>query len=664
MATLKAAIALYDGVTAPLKKMHHAMEVVLNSFESMQRASGRAVDTASIHAARAELAQAGLAFDSIEQSIRQADQAQQNLNRSIQGGEKAAGGLLSAVKRIAVAAGGIAAVQKVVNLSDNLTSTNARLSNAGAGFADGGDLNALQESVMASAQRSRAAYLDTAAAVAKIGTNAKDAFDSMGEVVRFTELVNKQFVIGGANAQEQAASMLQLTQALSSGVLRGEELNSVFENAPGIIQAVANYMNEPLGKIRELASDGQITADIVKNAMFAAADEIDARFEAMPLTWGQVFTMASNTALRATQPLLRGINWLANNLDLLAPIIAGVTAALVVYNATQGIAWFTTMRTVAAQTAHTIASAAETVAIFAMIAAQEGLNAALMACPLSWIVIGIIALITIFYAAVAAVNHFAGTSVSATGIICGAFAVAGAVIGNILIGLNNFVVDVFVAIWNVIADTANFIVNAFDDGTAAAGRLFAQMVDTCISVLQPLASTIDAIFGTDFTVRITEKRNSVMEMANSTYGAGKELIPRLKAEDFYQDRIAYTDAWDAGNRFGRGIEEKVKGWFGANDTASVLDYGGGLDGLYDSSKDTAANTAAMAKTLEFTAEELRYMRDIAEREAINRFTTAEIHIQQHNENHISSDMDVDGIMNEWARRFTEDIDISREGAPV
>ncbi len=94
---------------------------------------------------------------------------------------------------------------------------------------------------------------------------------------------------------------------------------------------------------------------------------------------------------------------------------------------------------------------------------------------------------------------------------------------------------------------------------------------------------------------------------------------------------------------------------------NVLDYGGALDGLYDSSKDTAANTAAMAKTLEFTAEELRYMRDIAEREAINRFTTAEIHIQQNNENHISSDMDVDGIMNEWARRFTEDIDISREG---
>ena len=190
------------------------------------------------------------------------------------------------------------------------------------------------------------------------------------------------------------------------------------------------------------------------------------------------------------------------------------------------------------------------------------------------------------------------------------------------------------------------------------------MVDTCISVLQPLASAIDAIFGTDFTVRITEKRNSVMEMANSVYGEGKEVIPRLNAADFYQNRIAYTDAWEAGNRFGRGIEEKVKGWFGANDTMNVLDYGGALDGLYDSSKDTAANTAAMAKTLEFTAEELRYMRDIAEREAINRFTTAEIYIQQNNENHINSDMDVDGIMNAWTDYFSEKMDISREGAPV
>lgn len=258
MATIRTAIALYDGVTSPLRNMQKAMGIVLNSFESMQRASSNAVDVSAIQEAREELARAETAFDSIEQNIRDANDQQQRFNRSIRDGSSAADGLWQKMKGIAATVGGMIGLKQALGTSDQLTQTNARLNNALIKFDDGGSIKELEAKVMASAQRSRAYYMDTAAAVAKLGTNARDAFTNMDEVIAFSELVNKSFVIGGAGAQEQSAAMLQLTQAMASGVLRGEELNSIFENAPGIIQSIAKYLDVPIGQIRTMASEGHI----------------------------------------------------------------------------------------------------------------------------------------------------------------------------------------------------------------------------------------------------------------------------------------------------------------------------------------------------------------------------------------------------------------------
>ena len=222
MATIRTAIALYDGVTAPLKSMHKAMNIVLNSFEAMQRASGNSVDTSAIREAREELARAGAAFDSIEENIRNAGNQQDRFNRRIRDGTTAADGLWSKLKGIAATVGGLAAVKKILGVSDQLTSTNARLNNAMINFDDGGSLTDLEKKVMASAQRSRTSYMDAASSIAKLGLNARDAFGSMDEVIAFQELINKQCIIGGASVQEQQAAMIQLTQAMASGVLRGE----------------------------------------------------------------------------------------------------------------------------------------------------------------------------------------------------------------------------------------------------------------------------------------------------------------------------------------------------------------------------------------------------------------------------------------------------------
>ena len=710
MATIRTAIALYDGVTAPLQAMHKAMNIVLNSFEAMQRASGNSVDVSSIQEAREELARAGAAFDSIEQNIRDAGNQQDRFNRRIRDGTTAADGLWSKLKGIAATVGGLAATKKILGLSDTLASTRARLNLI---VDDGGSVTELEKKIMASAQRSRSAYFDTASAIASLGSNAGAAFANTDEIIAFMEQINKQFVIGGASAQGQAAAMLQLTQAMAAGALRGEELNSILENAPGIARAIESYMGIAEGSIKSYAEQGLITAEVVKNAMFAAADETNAKFESMPKTWAQIWTSMQNKALSIFNPILTKTNQIANSeqftkvtdgiinglagvasvatvvLDLLisgaslvvdnwswlSPIILGVATALGVYYGAQllanGVGLISQgihiamagakMIQLAATGALTAATAAET-------AAQYSLNAALYACPLVWIIILIIALVALFYAAVAAVNHFAGTSVSATGLICGAFMAALAFIGNIFVALWNLVVDVFVMIYNLVATVANFIGNVFNDPVAAVARLFFDLADTVLSVLQALASAIDTIFGSNLAGSVQGWRDSLGGWVDSTFGKGEEVMEKLNADDLKLGRFEYGAAFDMGYEFGQGVEDTVGGLFdfSAMDSlgADALDaYGLGntLDGIYGNTGDTAGNTAATSDALDIAEEDLAYLRDIAEREAINRFTTAEIHVEQHNENHISNDTDLDGIMGAWANDFAEKLDVSEEG---
>lgn len=710
MATIRTAIALYDGVTAPLQAMHKAMNIVLNSFEAMQRASGNSVDVSSIQEAREELARAGAAFDSIEQNIRDAGNQQDRFNRRIRDGTTAADGLWSKLKGIAATVGGLAAAKKIIGISDDLASTRARLNLI---VDDGGSVSELEKKIMASAQRSRSAYFDTASAVASLGANAGAAFANTDEIIAFMEQINKQFVIGGASAQGQAAAMLQLTQAMAAGALRGEELNSILENAPGIARAIESYMGIAEGSIKSYAEQGLITAEVVKNAMFAAADETNAKFESMPKTWAQIWTSMQNKALSIFNPILTKINQIANSeqftkvtdgiinglagvasvatvvLDLLisvasvvvdnwswlSPIILGVAAALGVYYGRLLLVRGAELASAAVSGAVAVAKgimAAATMlvtgATWAQVTAQYGLNAAMYACPLVWIIILIIALVALFYAAVAAVNHFAGTSVSATGLICGAFMAALAFIGNIFVALWNLVVDVFVMIYNLVATVANFIGNVFNDPVAAVARLFFDLADTVLSVLQALASAIDTIFGSNLAGSVQGWRDSLGGWVDSTFGKGEEVMEKLNADDMKLGRFEYGAAFDMGYEFGQGVEDTVGGLFdfSAMDSmgADALDaYGLGntLDGIYGNTGDTAGNTAAMSDALDIAEEDLAYMRDIAEREAINRFTTAEIKVEQQNTNYISQDTDLDGIMDAWANDFATKLDVSEEG---
>lgn len=710
IATIRTAIQVNDQMSGAFKAMNNALNIVVNSFASLQDATHQAVDTASIEGARNALAKAEIEINSIEQSINEASQAQQQFNNKLNSAQPPASNLLNKIKQIGGTIAGAMGVKKVIELADEYSNTTARLDLMNDGLQT---TEELQRMIYNSAQRSRGAYSDVANNVARLGIVAKDAFSSNAETVAFAEQLNKHFVIGGASAQEMSAVSLQLSQALGSGVLRGDELNSVFEQAPTIIQAIADYMNVPIGKIREMASNGEITADIVKNAMLSAADETNAKFEQIPMTFGQIATSIQNKATRMFEPVLKQLNEIANsdafnnfidgalggmralsvvatnvinilvsagsfiydNWSILGPVIMGVATALGLYygtllavNTAQAI--HNGLQTIAALKAsiHAAALMMQSGATFLATIAQHGLNAALLACPITWIVIGIIALIAVFFAAVGAVNKFADTSISAIGLVCGAVSVAGAFIGNIVIGLLNFISGLGIEFLNLLLTFADFFGNVFNNPVQAITKLFADLFDFILGVVQSAASAIDALLGSDLSGAVGGFRNKVSAFVE-TKTADVTTRPKIDQNKYKLDRLEYGNAWDAGYNYGKGLDNKMSSAFampdfsaglGLNDTYNngILN---GLGGISDDLANINDNTGRTADNTSVSSEDLQYLRDIAERETINRYSSTTIKVDMTNNNTVNNSMDLDGIADHLAMAIEEKMNISAEG---
>lgn len=614
-------------MTPAFRSMSNAMHMVISNFETLQKTSSKAVDTSSIQAARNELNKAEIAFNEIEQEIREADQAQQRFNDDIRNGKTESNGLLGSVKQLAFTLGAAFSAKKIVEMSDEITLVTARLDLMNDGLQT---TEELQNKIFQSAQRSRSAYVDTAQVVSKLGILAGDAFSSNKEMVYFAEQMNKQFKIGGASIQERTAAMYQLTQAMAAGRLQGDEFRSIMENAPMLAQAIAKYMGKTTGELREMSSEGLITADVIKNAMFDVADETNEKFAQLPMTWGEVWTVLFNNILMYSQPILDFINFLANNWSIIAPIILGVAGALGVY---------------------LIATYGVIAATQAWAAAQAVLNAIMALNPITLIIMGVILLIAIFYAAIAAVNKFTGNTLSATGMIAGAIAVAGAFIGNIFIAAGNMIIDVVSVIWNFIANFAEFFANVFNDPIGSIVRLFAGLADSVLGILSTIASAIDSVFGSNLAGAVSGWKNTLGAKVADLVGEAKIQIPRLDSAALHFDRLNYGDAYKSGYDFGKNLENKL----------SLDGIKGTLDDLLGISADTAANTGSMKDSMDITEEELKYLRDLAEQEVINRFTTAEINVAMTNNNNINSNMDLDGVVSYFGEALEETLASVAEG---
>lgn len=631
-----------------------------------------------------------------ERYIRDNTTAQGEFNSVIEQGQANANGLVGAIKGAVLAYASIQTVKAVAGLSDNITSMTARLNLMNDGLQT---TEELQNMIFASAERSRGSYLATADAVSKLGLMAGNAFNSSAEIIAFSEQLNKQFTIAGTSAEGIDAAMLQLTQAMGSGILRGEEYNSVLEQAPNIIQAIADYMNVPKGQLKDMAAEGMITAEIVKNAMFAAAEETNRQFESMPMTFSQAWQSFENRSIKIFEPVLKQLNRLVNNdgfektvngimtalsilavtalitfnvlasiggfvadnWSIIAPIIYLVAAALSVYYGRLALLWALEKTRFAFQkvqkgieialaiAAYGLATArgVEASATASATVAQLGLNAAMYACPITWIIAGIAVIIAIFYVAVAIVNKFAGTSVSATGLIAGAFGWLGATIANTFIGLQN-----------LIAAFVNFFANVFLHPILSVKMAFLDLMTFITNIVRHAVGLIESLINlipgveVDLTSKIEAQISWMQNERQATLEQGqyKEYMKPLEYRD---PNEAFNRWYDKGADFTAGKNVDVA-------TPDVGQYS--LDAITNSVGTIAENTSQTADNTAMTDEDLKYMRDIAEQEVINRYTTAEINVDMSGmQNTVNNNGDLDGFMSGLTDAVNEAAESMAEG---
>lgn len=296
---------------------------------------------------------------------------------------------------------------QALGMGDSLMSMRARIDNINDGMQT---TDELMEKVYQSSMRSRSAYVDTAAVVAKLGLNAADAFGNFDEIVGFAETMNKAFIVSGASVSEVQAGMYQLTQAMASGRLQGDEFGSISENAPMLANAIAKFTGKSRGELKEMSRDGEITADIIKKALTFAAADIDKKFKNMPITFGQALTLMENKAIsffsndltNVSQVAAKGIMFVSENMYELAIASA--------YVGTVAAAYF-------APALYSAAGAAWT--------AAAGFAAA------NWpLLVGV----GILFALAGAMLEFPELA----GTVAGAFAAMGSGIYNVLVGILNF----------------------------------------------------------------------------------------------------------------------------------------------------------------------------------------------------------------------------------
>ena len=651
-------------------------------------------------------------YDNVAKSIKNGNDNQEKFNNSINTANASSNKLLSTVKNIALTLGGVTAMKSLVNLSDTVTNNKARLSLV---VDDGGSVEELENKIFASADRARADYLNMTSSVAKLSLNAGSAFKSNDETIAFAELLNKQFAISGAQQQEIASATLQLTQALGSGVLRGEELNAVFEASPNIIQTIADYLEVDIGKIRNMASEGLITANVIKNAMFDSADQINERFNKMPMTWSQIWTKAKNYAVKALDPvlvkinelannqqvqemfnmfidgaslaaqailgLIEGISWLVSILEPVAPIILGIVGAYVAFNKISGIT--SGILTIQAL-AHGIAGAAEMLhagKTMAATAAQWGLNSALLACPITWIVILIIALIAVLTYLWFTNDKVAYAILYLWDALRLGIMVAGLGIQAVWYGLQLAALFLWLGIQTVVLGlmTAWF---GFQTGVEAVClgvlSIFQGLYNGIVSIVNAIITVLNKIpgveidtveaahFADDFAGKmannIIDRNSKLQEMASQMDGTmdqintikGKMSSDLSASATNIQNKAielntTRQDRVDSRNDWAKGAGDAIKNAlnnFSLDPSSFGGDNAGTLGDIAGNTKDIANNTA------DITDEDLKYLIDLAERDTINRFTTVPLTINLTNNNNINGEQDIDGIVDQVTNKLT------------
>ena len=684
----------------------------LNQAVQEQSELSQAMQNMDVSAANDAYLRLSQTVSHTERYIRDNVDEQGRFNQEIQAGIQQANKLGGMIKQAVMAYVGIQGIGKVLSLSDELTQTTARLNLMNDGAQS---TQELFDMIYASAQETHSPLMATAEAIAKMGNNAGGAFRSSAELVAFMEQVNKQFAIGGASATEQSNALMQLSQAMASGALRGDELNSILDAAPGIARTIEQSMGWAEGSIKSYAENGAVTAQVVKDSLLSMAEETNAAYESMPYTFSKAATDIQSGAIRAFQPVLQRLNDLANseafqtfvdgaiqamavlanivlnvfdvmgtvgsftadNWSIISPVVYGVVVALALYAAYLGIVKGMELASAAASMAHALAMSAKigiTAALsgstMAATAAQMGYNGALYACPIAWIIILIIALIAIIFAVCNAIAKMTGIANSGFGVITGGVNVVIQFFKNL--GLT--VANIALGIGNAIAALGSNIMTAFHNAICSVQAWWYDLLSTCLSVIESICASLNKLPFVEFDYSgISAKADEYAAKASEAAGNKEEYT---SISDAFQEGFStfdtfqegwIDDAFQAGAAWGDGIADKVSNFnlsdlFGGVEMPNKDDYTPEFEGISDSLNGIADHTGNISDAMDLTEEDLKYLRDMAEQEAVNRYTVAEVSIDMSGmKNTVNSGTDLDGFMSDLTDAVNEAVDSITEG---
>lgn len=606
MGVINETLRLTDGFSASFRTFNdlgnQATQTAFNLDKNLTRAMGK-----SAGAVIGSVRQLGDQLEQQNQTLQEIINKQKQHKQEVDKTTKSANNLASAFGKIIAVSGIIMLGRTLVGISDTMTQMTAKLNLIN----DGAQSTAkLQQMIYQSAQRSRSVYTDTANIVTRLSMNAKEAFDSNAETIQFAENLNKQFKIAGASQEEMNSATLQLTQGLSAGLLRGEELNAVFESAPNLIRNIADYLGVGIGEIRELASDGQLTADVVKNAILAATDEINENFESIPMGFEDAMTMVQNAGMNAFQRVGKQMNDFLNSdtgekvlngliggMDLLADAASGVISIL-----ESGAGFVVENWDYIAPILFGIAAAFAAAGVAAL---ASGASAAVAWAMANW------PLLLVFAAVAGLIFLLKQWGVSWEQI--------GEVAGGVLGGLYTVVYTVFAYWWNIIATFVEFFANVFNDPVAAIANLFAGLLDTVLGVVETAAQAIDALLGSDIAGAVSGFRDKVNDFVAEKFGENEIKIKRMDTTDVEGNVLA---GMEMGSNFGAKMDnmnfslEDIAGGVGdLGSSLSGLGAGGSIGSIGD------VGSVGKVKSIEgdvtLADEDLKLYRDLAERRYMN-----------------------------------------------
>lgn len=623
-------MTIRDGMTSKLRKITTALSRTNRALEVTDSLSDQV--------------NPGANFDRASSAVSRASGQVDNFNRKQQQAQNEAKGVANAwgsVKKYIGSALAAISVQKIIDLADTMTTTRARIDLMNDGLQT---TDELQSMIMASANRSRAAYQTTADAVSKMGIMAKDAFGNNAELIQFTELINKQFTIAGTSAAGVDAAMLQLTQAMSSGVLRGEELNSIFEQAPTIIQTIADYLGVPIGQIRAMAAEGQITSTIVKNAMLSSADEINAKFNAMPMTFAQVWTLAKNIALEAFGPVIQaigaGAQWIYENWSTIAPIFWGLAGAAIAYAVALGI---------------------QTAATWIANGAAKAFFVTLLSNPLFWIALAVGVVIAALYKMIQAV----GGVKNAWEICKAALVVAWTALKVAFFAVYNWIANLIDKLKLCWQKAGVAIANFMGDMKVSVLTILQNMINGAIGIINDFISLLNKIPGVniDLIEQVTFATTAAAENEAAKQARADALnqyeadIKAAQAERDATYSAAKQELADATAQLSETYANARAEAAQANSDAGVSDWN--TDQYDVGNVDSVGSVGSIESDVNIADEDLKFLRDVAEMRYVQNFVTLTPTVAV--DAQISEKVDVDEVVTKIEKKLEDEFTAAAEG---